>query len=141
MIYLEVIHSRDPLALGLYPFEFDQIAIGRSTKNDLIFLDPELPLRFLSIQFKGEQLVVQNFARSPFFFVNGKKVSGLLKIKMNDIIAFGENQIRIVDCAVSNKPTDLTSAYDEFNKKAPELRFALDFIEEIIIDLEKDSHV
>lgn len=141
MIYLEVTKSSDPLAQGVYEFEFDQISIGRSKKNDLIFSDKELPLQFLSVKFVQGQLVVQSFTRSPFFFVNGKKISGTLKIKNNDIIAFGENQIRIIKSGISNASVDFSEAYENFSKKAPELKFALEFMEQVLIDLEKDSNV
>jgi hypothetical protein len=141
MIYLEVTKSSDPLVLGLYEFEFDQISIGRSKRNDLIFLDLELPLKYLQLKIIQEQLVVQSLNRTSFFFINGKKISGTLKVKNNDIIAFGDNQIRIVKSAVSNPPVDFSSSYEHFNKSVPELKFALEFIEEVLVDLEKDSHV
>jgi pSer/pThr/pTyr-binding forkhead associated (FHA) protein len=141
MIYLEVTKSSDPLVLGLYEFEFDQISIGRSKRNDLIFLDPELPLKYLQLKIVQEQLVVQSLNRNSFFFINGKKISGTLKVKNNDIIAFGDNQIRIVKSSTTNQPVDFSSAYEHFNKSVPELKFALEFIEEVLVDLEKDSHV
>lgn len=141
MIYLEVIKSNDPLALGLYEYEFDKVTIGRSKKSDLIFNDLQLPLQFLSLKFVQGQLVVQSATRSPFFFVNGKKVSGTLKLKKDDVIAFGDNKIRITNSGVSNESADFTSAYEEFNHKAPELKFALEFIEQILMDLEKDQNV
>lgn len=141
MIHLEVTKSSDPLALGIYEYDFDTISIGRSKKNDLIFLDQELPLHYLDIKIVQGQLVVQSLVRSPFFFVNGKKISGTLKLKPNDTIAFGGNQIRIINSALTNLSADFSSAYDVFNKKSPELKFALEFIEEILLDLEKDSHV
>lgn len=139
MIYVEVIKSSDPLALGVYEFEFDQISIGRSKKNDLIFLDKELPLQFLTIKFIQGQLIVKSLTQIPFFFINGKKVSGTLKIKNNDTIAFGDNQIRIIKSLLTNEAVDFSVAYDEFTKKAPELKIALDFIEEVLLDFEKDA--
>ena len=141
MIYLEVTKSSDPLILGVYEFEYDQISIGRSKKNDLIFLDRELPLKYLQIKFARGELVVQSLVRAPFFFINGKKISGMLKIKVDDIIAFGEHQIRIVASAVTNQSADFSTAFDDFNKNAPELKFALEFIEEILIELENENHV
>lgn len=141
MIYLEVTKSSDPLVLGVYEFEFDQISIGRSKKNDLIFLDRELPLNYLHIKMVQGQLIIQSLTRSPFFFINEKKVSGTLKIKANDTIAFGDNQIRIIKSAETNQSIDFSSAYDDFNKSAPELKFALVFIEEVLIELEKDTRV
>jgi pSer/pThr/pTyr-binding forkhead associated (FHA) protein len=141
MIYLEVTKSSDPLVLGMYEYEFDQISIGRSKKNDLIFLDRELPLHYLVIKLVQGQLIVQSLTRAPFFFVNGKKISGTLKLKDNDIVAFGDNQIRIIESAVTNHSVDFSSTYEDFNKSSPELKFALEFIEEVLIDLEKDTNV
>jgi hypothetical protein len=141
MIYLEVTKSSDPLILGVYEFEFDRVSIGRSKKNDLIFLDRELPLRYLIIKIIQNQLVVQSFTRQPYFFVNGKKISGTLKLKIDDIVAFGENQIRIIKSAMTTAPVDFSNAYDNFNNSASELKFSLDFIEEVLIDLEKDTNV
>lgn len=141
MIYLEVQKSSDPEAIGLYEYEFDRISIGRSKKNDLIFKDSELPLQFLTIKFVQAQLIIQSQSRLPYFFVNGKKISGTLKLKANDLIAFGDNQIKIVNSGVSNESADFTSAFEQFNKTAPELKFALEFIETILIDLEKDPNV
>jgi pSer/pThr/pTyr-binding forkhead associated (FHA) protein len=141
MIHLEVLSSRDPLALGLYEYEYDQVSMGRSKKNDLIFLDKELPLHYLVIKFIGGQLAIQSRVKEPFFFVNGKKISGTLKLKENDTIAFGNNQIRVVKALATNASDDFSAAFENFNKKSPELKFALDFIEEVLLDLEKDSHV
>ena len=141
MIYLEVIKSNDPLALGIYEFEFDQVSLGRSKKNDLIFLDPELPLQFLVLKIIQDQLVIQSLNRNPYFFINGKKISGMLKIKINDVISFGENQIKVVDSKPTALQVDISDAYEAFNKNAPELKFALEFIEEVLIDLEKEKSV
>jgi hypothetical protein len=141
MIYLEVEKSNDPLSFGLYEYEFDQVTIGRSKKNDLIFLDKELPLRFLVIKYLQGNLVVKSLVTHPFFFVNGKKVSGTLKINANDTIAFGPNLIRVVQAKMGQPPIDLSSAYEKFNTEASDLKCALDFMEQVILDLEKDSNV
>ena len=141
MIYLEVEKSNDSLTLGLYEFEFDQVSIGRSLKNDLIFLDQELPRNFLLIKFIQGNLIVKNLTRLPFFFVNGKKVSGTLKINTDDTVSFGKNQIRIIKFKLSNQPIDFPALYEKFDQEAPELKFSLDFIEQVLIDLEKDTNV
>ncbi|MDO9183269.1 MAG: FHA domain-containing protein [Bacteriovorax sp.] len=141
MIYIEVVKHSDPEALGLYEFEFDQITIGRSKKNDLIFLTKEIPLFFLSIKFIHHQLVAQSFNRTSFFYVNSKKISGTLKINLNDIISFGSTQLKIIRFKQSLEQTDFSMAFDDFNKKAPELKFSLEFIEQVLIHLEKDQNV
>lgn len=146
MIHLEILSSSDPLAVGLYEFEFDHIHVGRSKKNDLIFLDRELPANYLTLQIimekNGPALVVRSLVRSPFFFVNGKKISGALKIRANDVIAFGENKFKILAFAKTEKETDLGAAFQGFEANASDLRFSLDFIEEVLIELEeKGQHV
>jgi hypothetical protein len=141
MITIEIIKCKDALALGQYEYQFDQITIGRSRKNDLIFLDAQLPLNFLIIKFIQGQLVIQSKMKEPFFFVNRKKISGMLKLKINDVIAFGDNQLRITNASMSAPHADFSAAYEDFNNKSYELKFALEFIEEVLIDLEKDPHV
>ena len=143
MIHVEIISSCDPLALGLYDYEYDHISIGRSKKNDIIFLDKELPTAFLILEIledkSKDELVVRSLSRQPYFFVNGKKISGLYKIYENDVIAFGENKIRIVKYKRTKVEEDLSMAFKEFEKNAPELGFALEFIEEILIDMEEKA--
>lgn len=145
MIHLEILASSDPLAVGLYEFEYDHVHIGRSKKNDLIFLEKILPLHFMNLHIvqdsHGTHLVARSLTRSPFFFINGKKISGLLKIRPNDIIAFGDNQIKIINFHKNREEDDLSKAFSDFAKNAGELRFALDFIEEVLLDYEKASDV
>lgn len=146
MLHVEILSSSDPLAIGLYEFEYDHLGIGRSKKNDLIFLDRELPLNYMILQVSEDHhnpyLVVKSLTRSPYFFINGKKISGLLKIRIGDVIAFGENKIKIIAFMKTRTETDLSEAFTTFAEKAPELRFALEFIEEVLVDLEeKGRHV
>lgn len=144
MIYLEVVSSPHPTAIGFYPFEFDFLFIGRSKKNDLICLDKELPLHYLTLKIVAEkntsQLIVQSLTPAPFFFVNGKKIHGSLKIHANDIISFGENKIKIIEYKKTKQERDLREKYLQFEKAAPHLRFALNFIEEMLLDLEEQEH-
>jgi hypothetical protein len=145
MIYLEILSSSDPLAIGLYEFEYDHVHIGRSKKNDLIFVEKTLPANFMNLHIiqdsQGTHLIARSLTRSPFFFINGKKVSGVLKIRPNDIIAFGDNQIKIVKFHKNREEDDLSQAFTNFAKSSGELRFALDFIEEVLLDFEKASDV
>ena len=143
MIYIEILSSSDPLAVGLYEFEYDHIHLGRSKKNDLIFLDKELPLHYITLQIiegiSESNLVVRSLTRSPFFFVNGKKISGVLKVRVNDVIAFGENRIKIIYFKKTSDEADFQDAFINFEKNRPELRFALNFIEEVLVDLEEKN--
>ncbi len=141
MIHIEVINSSEPLALGLYEYEFDQISIGRSKKNDLVFLNRELPLKYLTLKIVQNQLIIQSSPQSPYFFINGKKLSGSLKLHINDTLSFASHNIRIINYALTNRVEDFSATYEEFSKEAPELKFALDFIEEVLIELEGTTRV
>lgn len=145
MIHLEILTSSDSLAIGLYEFEYDHVHIGRSKKNDLIFLEKELPYRFINLEiiqdFEGIHLVARSLTRTPFFFINGKKISGVIKVRINDVIAFGENKIKILNFKRTQETEDLSQYFSDFAKNAKELRFALDFIEEVLLDHEKASDV
>ncbi len=145
MIHLEILTSLDPLAIGLYEFEYDHVHIGRSKKNDLIFVEKELPLKFMTLEiiedYKTVHLVARSLVPSPFFFINGKKISGVIKIRHNDIIAFGNNQIKILNFKKTYVAEDLSQSYEDFAKNAKELEFALDFIGEVLLDYEKVSDV
>ena len=145
MIHLEILTSLDSLAIGLYEFEYDHIRIGRSKKNDLIFVEKELPLSFMNIEIvedsKGIHLVARSLTPTPFFFINGKKISGVIKVRKNDIIDFGKNKIKILNFKKTHIADDLSLAYDNFEKNAKELEFALNFIEEVLLDQEKVSDV
>jgi hypothetical protein len=143
MIHIEILSSSDPLALGLYEFEFDKINIGRSKKNDIIFQDKELPLQYILLHIVEEksidQLIIRSFTRAPFFFVNGKKISGLFKIYENDTIAFGENKIKIIKFKRTKIQEDLSEDFRKFEQNSPDLQFALDFIEEVLVDMENKA--
>ena len=146
MIHVEILASSDPLALGLYEFEYDYILIGRSKKNDLIFKDKELPLRYMNFEIvedvTGLHLMVRSLIQTPFFFINGKKISGSLKLRINDEVSFGENTIKVLDFKKTKTVDDLGPAYSDFAAQAKDLRFALDFIEEVLIESEeKGGHV
>lgn len=146
MIHVEILTSYDPHAVGLYDYEYDAIYIGRSKKNDLIFLEKDIPAHFMSLQIfedsSGIHLVVRSAPRSPFFFINGKKISGTLKIYPNDVISIGSNTIKILAFKKTKEEEDLSEAYESFAKNAKDLRFSLDFIEEVLIDIEdKGPHV
>ncbi len=141
MIHLDVIKSTTLEAIGSYQFDFDQIHIGRSKKNDLIFLDKELPLKYFSIKIYQGLLIIQSHVSAPAFFINGKKVNGTLKLKLNDKIAFGSNEIQIVNFGQSLPEYDLTNDYERFINEASELTFTLEFIEEVLVKMENNKNV
>ncbi len=141
MIHIEVLKSSIPEALGLYEFEFDQISVGRSKKTDLIFLDKNLPLEFLVLNFSQNYLIIKSTTKDPAYYLNGKKVSGSLRIKVGDVISFGEHEFKIINAISTAHDEDLAEAFEKFSQEASDLRFALDFIEETLVSLEEKQNV
>ena len=140
MINISITKSNETDAIGVYDFFYNIVHIGRSRKNDVIVLDKELPLFFLKLEIieeKGrEVLVVRSQDRLPYFFVNGKKISGTLKLKPNDTLSFGHNHIVINNFQKTSLEEDLTPVFNQFESEAPELRFILEAIEEKLIEIE-----
>lgn len=140
MINISITKSNDPDAIGEYDFYYNIIHIGRSKKNDIIVLDKELPLFFLKLEIVEEKnreaLVVRSVDRLPYFFVNGKKISGTFKLGTKDVISFGQNNIVINKFMKTSFEEDLSSIFNKFEANAPELRFILNSIEEKLIEIE-----
>lgn len=141
MIKIEVTKSSDHYIPGVYEYEFDQIHIGRSKKNDLIFVDPELPLRYILFSIlkdnHGQYLIAKSVGDQSYFFLNGKKVKGSLRLRAQDLISFGKHEIKILDFSKTDTETNLSEEMETFLKQSSDLKFVLDFIEEKIIQSEK----
>jgi pSer/pThr/pTyr-binding forkhead associated (FHA) protein len=141
MIHIEVVKSSHSDTLGLYEFEFDRVSIGRSKKNDLIFIDKNLPHEFLSLSFSQNHLVIKSTTKDPAYYLNGKKVSGSFRVKPGDVVSFGEHEFKIIAASYTTHDEDLSDAFEKFNQEASDLKFALDFIEETVVALEENNHV
>jgi hypothetical protein len=141
MIKLEFISSPDQTIIGEYDYLFDEVYIGRSKKCDLIFLESEFPLIFLTLIVNESFLVVQSAPNSPSFFVNSKKISGICKLKLNDEIRFGNHIFRIINFKKSNSKTDLTAFYENIPNTPAKVQDILSTLEEMILIEETESNV
>lgn len=142
MIKLEFLDSNDSDLIGEYDFLFDEVFIGRSKKADIIIHDRELPSKYLTIKFVQKKLTVSNEADSPFYFVNGKKLSGLRRLSIGDIIQFGPHKLTVLQAQMTagNNEDDLGKYFKEFNSNHLDAKFVLDFLEEEIIRLENENN-
>lgn len=141
MLKVEIIQSSDPLAIGVYNYQFDQIFIGRSKKNDLVFLEQDFPAKFITITVTETSLIGQNHPEGPSFFINGKKTNGIAKLKTNDIVRFGSHQLKILDFKKTVDPIDLSPFYEKVSEASMEVREALTILEGQLIKYEKDGNV
>jgi hypothetical protein len=139
MIKLEITKSPELLAIGVYHYLFDEIFIGRSKKCDLIFLEHKFPLRYLTITANEKFLVIQCDSQAPFYFVNGKKTQGAFKLRINDIVVFGDHHIKILDFKKTTYAQDLTSFYEKVPTSSPKTRAALTLLENKLMQVEKEE--
>jgi len=86
-------------------------------------------------------LIVKSHVKSPAFYLNGKKINGTLKLNLGDIISFGSQEIKVISFNQIIKEEDLSADFERFSEKASELQFALDFIEDVLLQMEEDKHV
>lgn len=136
MINLEIIASSNSDEIGNYPYEFDCIYIGNSKRADIQINDKRIPSKYLTIKCILNQLIIKNETLSPFYFVNGKKISGARKLKRGDIITIESLQIKIIDFDKTEKDENLEQYHQSLDKNANELRFLLDILEEKILEIE-----
>jgi hypothetical protein len=139
MIKLEITDSIETLSMGTYNYLYDQVFIGRSKKNDLIFLEKDIPLKFLTITANEKSLVIQSEQGAPYYYVNGKKTSGAFKLKYNDVISINSHVIKILDFKQTQESFDLTPFYEKLPDALPEIKEALSFIEERLVAIEEET--
>ena len=141
MIKLEITQSPDPLTIGIYDYSFDQVFIGRSKKCDLIFLENQFPPCYLTLSINENNLSVSQNISGPSFLINGKKTSGVSKLKINDNIKIGGYIIKVLDFKNTVIPLDLSPFYEQVNDATPEVQQALKDLEEQLAELEKETNV
>lgn len=134
MIELEITHSTDTDAIGVYQFELNQVFIGRSKYNDVVLFDSSLEKKALALKIENQQLL----AIGDEYLVNGKKFKGLRKLKSDDLIQLGQHQIKIRNFRHETYvQIDTGKLYDMIAKENPELLDLLTKIENRMIELEE----
>jgi len=137
IIKIKLDHSQNTLQNGIYEFHFDKVYIGSSLKSDLILSNPNTPALALIITQIKNDLIALSVPKDFYYLINEKKMSGLRKLNINDKLKLGEVEITILDFTFTQEP-ELHYFYEEFKKNYPDLQFALDYIEEKIIQLENE---
>ncbi len=101
MIKIECLSSPDLNATGIYDFGQNMIYIGR-TNTDITLIDLAWPQNAMVLEVIDEQFFVHPQKDLEFFLVNGKRCTGVKKIKRNDLITLGETVFKLVDFSESH---------------------------------------
>ena len=78
-------------------FLFDAITIGMDSKSDVIIPSKKLTDPEIYLKIKNGKLEISTNKKDLFFFHNEKKVSGNIKLKVQDIISFESCAFRIIN--------------------------------------------
>lgn len=114
MIKLEVTKSPSPDEIGMYQFQFDEVSIGATLSNDIILTNQAIKDERIKVHFDGDDLILETTAINQFIILNNKKMSGRLKLQPNDIISFGECELKVQKCEKNKKPDDFP--YEKYEK-------------------------
>ena len=114
MIRVEVTKSPSPDELGIYQFQFDEIIIGATLSNDIILTNQSIKDERIRIFIDGKDLILQTTIINQFIVLNNKKMSGRLKLKPNDLIRFGECEIKIISSERNISKDDFP--YEKYEK-------------------------
>lgn len=114
MIHLEIIDAPDALAIGQYKLYFPRIFIGRSIHNTIPIDHKSIDNRLGAFKNLGNSLT---FVTSKQYLVNRKQVSGIIKLKENDIIEIENLIIKVLSYEFSE-----SHQADEYYKYLEEIR-------------------
>ncbi len=139
MINFNIIDSPDLLSIGKYEFKLHHIRIGRNLGNTIAINDPSISTRDkIVLRTNKSGLIVESNCN---FLINGKKVNGVLNIKIEDQITFGNTHIKIASFDLSN--IIIADAYydklEKISNDDPKLSILLENIEEFYINLTNES--
>ena len=116
MIQIECLNSPDINALGIYEYQQNMIYVGRKN-TDLLLQDLSWPADAMMFEVVEDQFYIHPQKDLSFFLVNGKRSTGVKKIKRQDIITIGETQIKLIDFL----STEFISKKQTLDKKLKEL--------------------
>lgn len=103
MIRLECTQSPDSNSLGTYEFQQNMIYLGRKD-TDIITQDLSWPLQTMVFEVVEDQFYIHPQKELPFFLVNGKRSTGVKKIKPGELITIGHTVFKLIKFSLTNYP-------------------------------------
>lgn len=119
-------------------FLFDTITIGTDSNSDIIIPSNKLNYSEIYLTIRRGKLEISTKQKDLFYLHNGKKVSGNIKLKPQDIVSFDSCEFRII-----NFSNEVNLNNDgEFEKKYQNLTKKENFREKEIIEvIEKNMFI
>ncbi|HLG16510.1 MAG TPA: SpoIIE family protein phosphatase [Blastocatellia bacterium] len=70
-----------------------RLSIGRSSRNDICIGDPFASRLHAELRSEGDQVLLVDMGSANGTFLNGKRVSGAIRLQIGDVIRIGETEI------------------------------------------------
>ena len=123
-------------------FLFDAITIGMDSKSDVIIPSKNLTDPEICLKIKNGKLEISTNQKDLFFLHNEKKVSGNIKLKVQDKVSFKSCEFRIINFINEVKKSNET----EFKKNYQDLtknekiknKEVIEIVEKNIFIIEKE---
>lgn len=90
MIVYRLVMRSGPNAGQVYPFEKNELLIGRDLTNDIIVNDPEVSRRHLRVFLQGNQYGIEDLGSTNGSFVNSQRLAGPYILHPGDFLTLGE---------------------------------------------------
>ena len=114
MIKIEVTQAASRDEIGIYPYKFDEIVIGDNYSCDLILSNTGIDNEAIKLTVVKQDLILETLSFNQFVVLNGKKMSGHLKLRPNDRIQLGESALKVIE--FSQNKTEDDFPYEKYEK-------------------------
>lgn len=100
MIKIQCLESPDNNAIGTYEYGQNMIYLGRKN-TDFILNDLSLPENAMFFEIIEKNFYIHPQKSLDYFLVNGKRCTGVKKIKREDTVTVGATKIKLIDFSAS----------------------------------------
>jgi hypothetical protein len=115
MIKLFIIQSTDLEVKGEFCFFLNVVKVGSSSTNHLIFNDSDIASHHITLELnkKGPFIVS---TEGNFFLLNGKKIEGIKKLNINDVVKVGSTSFGILDFSLEDEEKYYSHLNDSYSR-------------------------
>lgn len=100
MIKIQCQETPDTNAIGIYEYGQNMIYLGRKN-TDFILNDLSLPENAMFFEVIDTYFYIHPQKSLEYFLVNGKRCTGVKKVKREDTITIGQTKIKLLDFSLS----------------------------------------
>ena len=80
-----------------FPFDQEEILLGRDLSNDITVGDPEVSRRHARFFIQDDNAFIEDLGSTNGTFLNGERISSPKQLRTGDVITFGENIVMVYE--------------------------------------------